>query len=360
MVNVLHVYPRFGNAGTEMVITNLMSAMDSNFVHFDFCAMCEGSKDTYFREQGSKVFYVPNSKKYEQSLAEFFRSHPEYRIIHTHTHKEMGIVLKAAARAGVPIRIAHSHNSRADLPKWIKVYKYFTSRGIEKYATHFIACSSDAAAWLFPRNKDKCAIWKNGISIERFAFNDEARTRIRAQYGIKDEDRVICHIGRFARQKNHEFIVDILNELIKADPSVHAFLVGNGPIENEIKGKAKYDDIHFLGSRNDVPDILSASDLFFFPSLWEGLGIVAVEAQVSGLQCLASDMVPKEADVGLGLFKRIKLSEPQSNWIDEIKKRLEAKVDRKKIAADAVQSAYNIDSVARNAQKFYLECERDK
>lgn len=355
MIRILHVYPQLNNAGTEMVIMNLYRNIDKSKIQFDFCVQKKGELDDFVREMGGRIFYIPYSKNYLKQMIDFYKDHPEFQTIHTHTHKEMGDVLKAAYIADIKTRIAHSHNSRADLPRILKIYKRITSYPIEKYATHFIACSSEAADWLFPHKKNECMIWNNGIDLKRFEFSIIARQAFRKEYNIPDDATVICHVGRFARQKNHEKIICLLNQILKTRSNYYAMLVGTGPLLEEMKNKAETDRILFLGNRTDVPTILSASDLFLFPSLWEGLGIVAVEAQANGIHCIASDRVPTSADLRIELFSRISLSSFDDEWINEIEKKAKfCETIRSEKSELAKKSPYDIKVIAKNAEKFYL------
>ena len=357
MVKVLHVYPEMKSAGTEMVIMNLYRNIDRERVQFDLLTMREGESDDAFRALGAQVHRIPKTKSYKRDLVAFFRAHPEYKIVHAHTHKEMGEVLRAAKVAGVPCRIAHSHNSRSDLPKIMKLYKMLTGWHIESSATHFLACSREAAEWLFPRKHKRAQVWNNAIDLDAFRFDTEARKSVRAQLGIPEEARVIAHVGRFADQKNHTFIVRLLNRLTAEDASLYAILVGDGPLFDEIRAEAKSERILFLGQRKDVPALLSASDMFLFPSHYEGLGIVAVEAEASGLFCLASDGVPAAADIGIGLFRRMSLSDSDDTWCDRIKEILNtaSRENRSERSMLAFDTDYNIHKIAKMAEEFYLQ-----
>lgn len=355
MKKILQAYPQFNNAGTEMVIMNLYRNIDKNNVSFDFLAQKPGSIDDIIRSMGGNIYYIPNNgkKEYYKKLIEFFAEHKEYCAVHTHTHAEMGMVLKAAKKAGIKHRIAHSHNSREDLPSIFKLYKRITGIPIEQNANHFFACSQLAAKWLFTSKWKECEVLENAIELERFAFDVDVRKKLRESYGIEENDKVICHVGRFAEQKNHKRIIEILNEMIARDKSVKALLVGIGPLFEEMQDKAQSDNIRFLGNCDNVPEILCAGDMFLFPSLHEGLGIVLIEAQANGLKCVASDAVPPEADIGNGLLDRISLKENNAAWIEKIYQAFENE-DRKKKSELALESRYNIKTIGKHIEEFYL------
>ena len=355
MKKILQIYPQFNNAGTEMVIMNLYRNIDRNKVSFDFLAQVPGSIDDTIRSMGGNIYYIPNDgkKDYYKKLISFFKEHQEYDAVHTHTHAEMGVVLKAAREAGIKHRISHSHNSREDLPAIFKLYKRITGMPIGQNANHFFACSRLAAKWLFPSRWKECEVLENAIELERFAFSEESRKKIRSEFGIGESDKVICHVGRFAEQKNHKRIIEILNEMTARDKSVKALLVGIGPLLDEMKAKAKSDNIKFLGNCNNVPEILCAGDMFLFPSLHEGLGIVLIEAQANGLKCVASDAVPPEADIGNGLLERISLKEDNSVWTDKINLAFKNQ-DRAELSKKALNSNYNIKTIGKRIEEFYL------
>lgn len=357
MKRILQVYPQLNNAGTEMVIMNWYKNISREKIQFDFLVQKSGELDETVRKMGANIYYIENKDDYNKKLIDFFKGHKEFNVVHTHTHKEMGTVLKAAKKAGVKYRIAHSHNSRTDLPTIFKLYKMLSERKTEKSATHFFACSEEAAKWLFPTKYKQCRVINNAIDLDRFIFNPIKRKSMRKALNISEASKVICHVGRFAEQKNHERIIEILNELTESDKSIYALLVGVGPLYEKIKSKAKSERIIFMGNRTDVPDIISASDLFLFPSLYEGLGIVAIEAQAGGIKCIASTGVPKAADIGTGLFEQLSLNEDNSVWIEHIKSCLE-KCDleeRERLSKKSYESNYNIKKVAKEIENFYTE-----
>ena len=362
MIRVLQVYPQINNAGTERVIFNIYENIDRDKVQFDFLVESFGELDNKIISMGGKIHYVTaeNDREYYRLLCEFFNTHSEYKIIHTHTHARMGLVLKAAKKCGVECRIAHSHNARNDLPRTAWIIKGLTSIPIEKSANAFFACSSNAAKWLFPHIKN-CHILFNGIRVQDYLYNSSIRSVKRAELGLDESDFVMIHVGRFARQKNHHFLMQILNEYNKSNTQWKILLVGVGPLLSEIKEAAKNlgltSHIVFLGERNDVNELLSASDLFLFPSLHEGLGIVVIEAQSSGLPCVVSDAVPNEADMKLGLLSRLSLKESLDVWAKCINDKNKQRQDRTMFSSSILNSSYNIESIGQYMENFYLsEC----
>lgn len=361
MIRVLQVYPQMNNAGTERVIFNLYENVDTSLVQFDFLVECPGELDDKIRDLGGRIYYVSSDSKnqYYSELLKFFKAHPEYRVVHTHTHARMDIVLKAAKVCGVPCRIAHSHNARNDLPKAAAFVKGLTSIPMERAATHFFACSSNAAKWLFPHRVKECKVLYNGIKLDDYLYCEENRKRVRAQLGIGKDDFVMIHVGRFARQKNHEFLVRILENYAGKDcTNWKMLLVGEGPLEDLIKHQVAeaglFNHVVFLGARRDVNELYSGADMFLFPSLHEGLGIVTIEAQASGLPCVVSDAVPSEADMEVGLLRTIRLNDSLERWANAVYDTCGKHYDRVGKKNEILNGKYNIKKIAAEMQDFYL------
>ncbi|MBR3460955.1 MAG: glycosyltransferase [Clostridia bacterium] len=357
-IRVLQVYPQMNNAGTEKVIFNLYNHIDRSKIQFDFLVDRPGELDYMILELGGTIHTIheTNNRQYENRLYSFFKDHPEYRIVHTHTDDRMGIVLKAAKKADVVCRIAHSHNYRGDVPRIAKYYKMISSWNIERYANCFLACSNEAAEWLFPRRYKKADVWNNAIELDKYLYDKGERNKRREEFGIPKQAKVICHVGRFAEQKNHRRILELVNAIVAKQSDVYVLLVGVGPLENEMKSIAVSDRILFLGNRHDVPMLLNVGDVFLFPSLYEGLGIVAVEAQASGMLCIASTNVPKAADIGTGKFIQISLRESNDNWIKAIMNELNGDHSNRRVFSEmSLRTSYNIETIAKKAQEFYLD-----
>ena len=174
----------------------------------------------------------------------------------------------------------------------------------------------------------------------------------------KENAKVVCHVGRLARQKNHRRILSLLNQLTRQDESIYGLLIGTGPLDAQLRSAAQSSHIQFLGSRTDVADLLCAADVFLFPSLHEGLGIAAVEAQACGLPCIASTNVPDSADIGAGLFTRLPLSAPDQAWLGQIERSFQQDMATRAARSRlALSSAYQIETVAAAAQRFDLSLE---
>ena len=229
----------------------------------------------------------------------------------------------------------------------------------KKYATHYFACTEHAGRWLFGNkafDDGKVFIVNNGINIDSYIFNEKTRKEKRNELNIKDTDIIIGHIGRFMKQKNHEFLIDVFKELYKENSNYKLMLIGQGPLQDEIKQKVKdlciEEAVVFLGQKSDANKYYQAMDLFLFPSLYEGLGMVFVEAQVSGLPSIASTEVPLIAKVSdKAVF--IGLDEPIEKWVKIINKNINysRNVDINRIK----DSGYDIVTEAKKLENKYYE-----
>lgn len=365
-LRVLHVVVNMNRGGAETLIMNLYRNMDRSKVQFDFLTCKEGVFDEEIKQLGGIVHRIPyvtdvGHRGYIHALRSFFATHQQYQIVHSHMDKMSGFVLREAKRSGIPIRIAHSHNTSSEGGTLVKIYKWYAGRSILSCATHLLACSNAAAKWLFERESSVAEVLKNGIEYDRFAFSLETREEIRKELGLHEDTFVIGHVGRFAHQKNHSFLIEIFVQLLKVKPNSILVLAGDGPLRSKIEQKVK--ELHiencvkFLGVRSEIHHLLQAFDVFLFPSLHEGLPVTLIEAQGAGLPCIISDTITKEVDLGLDLVNYISLHD-QNAWLEEINRivlRHASRSIREKALYDA---GYDIKHTAKLTRNFYLTIAR--
>ena len=273
---------KWNGGGVESVVMNYYRNIDRNKIQFHF--LCdEDSTDISYEEiekLGGKVIVIPPYQKlfkYQKELYRIFKEN-NYKIIHSHINALSVFPLRIAKKAGVPIRIAHSH-STSNKKEWKKNILKMILRPFSKlYANNYFACTEYAGKWLFGEKvveRKELNVINNAIDLKKFEFNEKIREDLRKELGIKEDTIVIGHIGRFMRQKNHEFLIDVFEKAIKQDDNIYLILVGQGPLEDKIKEMAKEkgieDKILFLGQRNDVNKLYQAMDIFVLPSLYEGL-----------------------------------------------------------------------------------------
>jgi len=301
MIRVLQIVPNMQAGGLESFIMNIYRNINRDKVQFDFLVHYQERKhfDNEIEKMGGKIYRFSlrddnNLIKYINQINKFYKEHPEYKIIHCHMSSIGFVHFLIAKKNGVKVRIAHSHNSNTE--KTVKGFiKSLLMKPLKYVSTDNFACSTEAGKFLY--KKHPFEIIPNAIDLEQYRFNPIVREQKRKELGISNE-LVLGHIGRFELQKNHKYILDIFQDVLKINPSCILLLVGDGSLYDEIKMRAKQlnieKHIQFLGIIKDANNLYQAMDCFILPSFFEGLPVVGVEAQVSGLKCLFSDTITKE------------------------------------------------------------------
>ncbi|WP_298366210.1 glycosyltransferase family 1 protein [uncultured Lutibacter sp.] len=360
-IRVLHVVTIMNLGGIEAFIMNFYRNIDRSKIQFDFIVhrKIRGHFDDEIEKLGGVIYRfnsisLNNIITYNIKLNKFFKNHTEYSIIHSHISSNSFFVLNTAKRFKIKCRIAHSHSNAAIGPK--RILKILLKILLIRQPTHFFACSEDAAKWLFSEKQlPKVKLFKNAIVTDNFKFDKKRRDDLRSLYNINSKT-VYGHIGNFNLEKNHFFLLEIFSEIMKIDSNSKLLLIGDGKLREEIYSKIiklKLDDcVELMGSREDISDILQMVDIFIFPSFFEGFGIVAIEAQASGLKTFVSDSLPKEIFITNNIFK-ISLNKTAKQWANIIynnQNKLERE-DQYKIVAN---EGYDIKSNVIKLQKFYL------
>lgn len=314
MIRVLHVVPSLEKtSGVTTFVHNALQAehkdIEYSILHFD----SDGSQllhqpayDDEYISKGIEVYRVVSprcsfGKFLGESAAFFSETSGQFDIVHCHAANAAFCMLGDARAAGIAHRLLHSHlNASSERPLRRLRNKPLNAWGL-RYATARLACSSEAGLYLFG-NKSFHTI-RNGIQLERFAFDATRAKEMRTELGLSSDDLVIGCVGRLAKQKNFVFAVHIFSALAKQVPAAKLLVVGDGDekrsIESAVEGLCLSDKVLLLGNRDDVNRLYSAMDVFFMPSLCEGLPFAAVEAQAAGLPCVYSTGVPRETDITL-------------------------------------------------------------
>lgn len=302
-IRVLHVLRVMEMGGAQALIMNLYRNIDREKVQFDFLVSDKDYFDEEILKLGGRIFYIPYLTKkgqlnYEHNIIKFLKEHNEYKIVHSHIDQVTGIIMQAARKANVPVRIAHSHNTKNTNGFIGKIYKNYLQNKINKNATNLFGCSEEACKWLFKERANEAKILNNGIDIEKFKYSIEKREKVRKELNISEGTMVVGHIGAFRKQKNHEGLINIYNEYLKTNSNSRLLLCGDGDLKTAIEKKVTNlgieNNVKFLGIRNDTDALYSAFDIFLFPSLYEGLSVALIEAQTSGVKILASDTIDKK------------------------------------------------------------------
>jgi len=239
--------------------------------------------------------------KYKKAFADVLSKHP-YPIVHGHVANSAFLYMREASRLGVPHRVMHAHSTKgsSSLPKRLR--NKVLQAGIPVWCNHYFACSVPAAEYLYPAGiREQAVVLPNSIDPGRFRYDPSIRDEARLELGIKPGEFCLGHVGRFDRAKNHGFLLDMFASLQRQAPYSRLVLVGDGDLENSVRKKASDLGISgavvFLGRRSDSERLFQAFDLFVMPSLFEGWGLAAMEAQCAGLPCLLSDKIPSAVNL---------------------------------------------------------------
>ena len=319
IVNVLQVFGIMNRSGAEGMLMNLYRHTDKSKFQFGFVVHSDkaGSYDAEIRALGGSIFHAPRYKginhyNYLRWWNDFFVSHPEYTIVHSHIRSTANFILRYAKKYDC-MTIAHSHSTSngSGLPA---IVKNIFQKGINNYADERFACSNEAGKWLFGSYSYK--VINNTIDSELFAYKSLRRETIRETLTLKG-CFVIGHVGRFLDMKNHDFLIDIFEIIHRKHSKARLLLVGEGPLKKRIELKAKAlglnETVIFTGNREDVADLMQAMDVLVFPSKHEGLALTLIEAQASGLHCIVSDTLTRESAI-TDLLEYIPLSVSPELW----------------------------------------------
>ena len=364
-IRILHVIGSMELGGAETFVMNLYRNIDRTKVQFDIVVHTQGRMfySDEIERLGGKIFCAPrfngiNLIQYEKWWRSFFEQHPEYRIVHGHIGSVASVYLGIAKKYG-RLTIAHSHRTKGNLNFMELVFRCmtFSTRYIADY---FMGCSVEAGRDRYGEKiirSDRFYEVKNGIDTEKYRFSSDRRKQCRAELGIRESDVVWGHVGRFAPVKNHKKIIEVFNVFHRSNPGSVLLLFGEGPEKGSIIALAEEykisNAVRFMGLTDRIDYFLQAMDLFIFPSEYEGLGIALIEAETSGLPCVVSDAIVDEADIGAGLLTRLSLSDPPEKWSEVAVDAM--RILRKDTSEYAIRSGFDIKSVAKEIETFYLD-----
>ena len=363
-IRIAQIMGKWVGGGVEAVVMNYYRNIDRNKIQFDF--ICDDDSTCIPKEEieslGGKVILIPPYQKvlkYHKELKKILKD-GQYKIVHSHINALSVFSLWAAKSAKVPVRIAHSH-STSNKKEWKKTLLKNMLRPFSKmFATDYFCCSELAGRWLFGNktyDEGKVYLLNNAIDVDKFKYNEEIRKQKRKELKIKDNELVIGHIGRFVKQKNHEFLIDIFNEIHNQNKNTILLLAGDGPLKEEIENKVKElgleKNVQFLGQRKDANELYQAFDAFVLPSLYEGLPVVGVEAQAAGLPCFFSTDMTKETKV-LDTTQFIELTHIPKYWADKILKTLKS-FKRQNTTFEITNNNFNIKSETEKLEQQYRQ-----
>lgn len=302
-IRILHVLLTSNFGGIESLLCDIDNDIDKNKFQLDFVATGKAEYQRKILNNGSNIFFVPSEKNlihYKKVMLNIMNQN--YDIIHFNKNSLANClpIIWANKLEKRPKIIIHSHNTSPSINNIVlKELHKVNRRLIRNIPDYRIACSKLAAQFMF--NKDKVTILKNGIDTKKFEFSSKNRSEIRKQLNIAPNTVVFGNVGRFSQQKNHKRLIHIFNEIQHINCNTKLLLIGDGKLKKDVEDTVQdlklSNKVLFLGKKTDVYRYLSAMDAVIIPSIYEGLGISAIEAQCSGLPTFIADSIPKEAFV---------------------------------------------------------------
>lgn len=362
MIKVLQYIGSLTQGGSQTMIMNLYRNIDRSKVQFDFVIHAGGMTELALEAQelGATIYNCPSYSlstvsSYSAWWRQFFIEHPEYKIVHSHVRSTAAIVLGIAKKSGC-VTIAHSHSTSSGSGV-SAVIKNLLQYRIRFIADYFMGCSQVAGEWLFGKKtcgSDRYFNIKNAIDAQKFVFDESVSRSIRSELGFSDDDFVIGNVGRLTEAKNHEFIISVFKEIHNKDSRYKLLLVGDGELREHIfriiEESNLGNSVQLVGMKSNANQYMMAMDLFLFPSKWEGLGIVLIEAQAAGCNCIASSCVPMETQI-TDLVEYIGLNKSVAYWTEKILEKPRSK--HEDMHQSIIDSGYDIYESAKWIEKFY-------
>ncbi len=362
MKRLLCIISGMNSGGAETFLMKLYRKLDRSKYQMDFCVNIkeDGFYDEEIEKMGGRIFHIPSKsedyKQFKQKLYELIKKENYFYVLRI-TSNSMGFMdLKIAKDAGAKVCAVRSSNSndaegiKAKIANFIGKLLYSNSIDVK------IAPSDLAAIYTFGRksySSGKVDILHNALDLSVYKYCEDGRRKIRSEFDVSDETILLGHIGRFSRQKNHKFLLNILSRMVKINQNVKLLLVGEGELEEEIKYLVSKhclnEHVIFSGIRDDVPDIFSAIDVLVFPSFYEGMPNTIIEAQAVGVPCVLSNSITKQANVSKRL-QYIGLEESVEKWCEIIKKEYEH--GRYSSKDQLIEAGYDIESAVQQFVKL--------
>lgn len=361
MERVLCIVGGMNAGGAETFLMKLFRAVDRNKIIFDFCVFSD--KKSFYDDEiismGGRIFHViPKTKnplKCFFSIRKIVMENKYKIVLRTSQNSMSSLDLLAARFGGARKLVFRSSNSRTCGTFFEDVMHYVFKPLINSIANIKMAPSEKASEFMFGSNNGVIML-KNGLDLDVYRFSQSGRDRVRKEFNIEGKF-VVGHIGRFSHQKNHNFLIDVFAEIRKKNSDAVLLLVGDGELKAQIQNKVNLlgldNSVIFAGIRKDIPALLSAMDVFVFPSFYEGMPNVAIEAQASGLQCFVSDTITKQiAITDLVNMESIKLD--AIDWADKIYNVYSDMGIRLEYSAVLKRNCYDINDIVKEFTKIMI------
>lgn len=362
IIRVLNLFTIMNRGGAETMVMNYYRNIDREKVQFDFMVH-RSEKAAYedeINELGGKIFRESpirpwSSPHYTNAIKEFYSTHSEYKIIHSHM-SELGYYdFLVAEKYNIPVRICHAHNAPHGIDLKSPIRWYYKKRMLP-HITHMFTCGQESADWLFgKKNSGRFIQLNNAVDSEKFVYNEETEKEIRRRYGLRNRF-IVGHVGRFSVQKNHKFLIEIFNEIQKINPHSTLMLVGDGELRSEVLDLAKKlkieDKIIVTGFINNVNEVIQCFDAFVFPSLFEGLSVTSIENQAAGNICFIPKEIPQQCVVTDNV-NSISLKQSAYDWAKCIIDK-SAEHQKQDMRNEITKAGFDIKSNAKWLEEFYI------
>ena len=365
-IRILHVLNSLNRGGAETMLMNYYRKIDRRQFQFDF-VVHDVNIGVYVDEViqlGGHIYYVPKFRGYNivsciRAWQKIFREAKEDRIVHGHMPSTAGLYL-VLARINGRMAIVHAHSDDRTNEDSIgrRIARKILYQLTRQVAQQFYGCSKRAGEARYGKaivKSDTFALWYNAVDYERFTFRQEVRDSLREKLGLSAKTFVVGHVGRFTWAKNHEFLIQLFEDFHRKHPDSCLLLVGDGELRNKLEHQIKVlgisKSVFMTGAVDNVEDYMTVMDVFVFPSHYEGLPTVNVEAQVSGLNCLISNNVTKEVCIAPRQVKFLPLTD-KSLWLSELENN--TLTGRQPVNKALHNRDYDIDQAVRWAEKEYI------
>ena len=362
MIRVLHVVSGLGSGGVESMLYNYYLHLDRTKVQFDFIVheSERGLLETKFQFLGSNIYRVSSKKdSLKKNILQIYKVIREgnYNIVHCHQNFLNFISLFLAKKCRIPVRISHAHGYIKDIKMNEKV-KNHIRRYLNNYFTNYMfSCSTASGKWLHGERwivNQENILMKNAIDVDKFLFDNTVRKKYRTSFNF-DDKIVLLHVGRFSEEKNHFFMVDIIERLLKKANHYILLFVGDGKTKSKVeeytREKKLNECIMFLGERDDISELMNAADILLFPSKNEGLGMATIEGQATGLKVLASNKIPSETNITPNI-SYIPLDGP-AEWANKIRTiELSGRESQKELL---IKAGYSIKEQVKHYEQWLLK-----
>lgn len=356
MIKILYIIDNIKiSSGVSTVVMNYCRNLDKKNIQIDFLLMSKykESFEEELKENGSKIYYLKNKfsiKEYgklKNEIEEFYKKN-QYDIIELHAPTFSFLFLKIAKKCNIPLRIMHTHSTIRSSDFIKNIVSKILNINFKSYVNTFFACSEKSGQYWYGNKickSNNYKVIKNGINTDNYKFNEDARNKLRKEYQLED-NTVIGFVGRISKDKNLLFFIDVMKQIVEKNKNYKLLIVGNGTELEQLRIESETikNNVIFLGMRKDVNELLNCMDLLVLPSKREGLPMVAIEAQLTNLQCFLSDTITTEVDIGATKFLKL----DKQIWKNEI---LKFEKKEKSINRDE----FDIKRCSKELEKIYQE-----